>query len=99
MAGFISKETIEKVRESTDIVSLVGDYTSLTRRGSQYWGCCPFHNEKTPSFTVDSVKKFYHCFGCGVGGDAIKFVMEMESLSYPDAISEAREKEQHRNYL
>lgn len=92
MAGFISKETIEKVRESTDIVSLIGDYTNLTRRGSQYWGCCPFHNEKTPSFTVDPVKKFYHCFGCGVGGDAIKFVMEMESLSYPDAISELARK-------
>lgn len=92
MAGFISKETIEKVRESTDIVSLIGDYTNLTRRGSQYWGCCPFHNEKTPSFTVDSVKKFYHCFGCGVGGDAIKFVMEMESLSYPEAISELARK-------
>ena len=92
MAGFISKETIEKVRESVDIVSLIGDYTNLTRRGSQYWGCCPFHNEKTPSFTVDSVKKFYHCFGCGVGGDAIKFVMEMESLSYPDAISELAKK-------
>ena len=92
MAGFISKDTIEKVRESVDIVSLIGDYTNLTRRGSQYWGCCPFHNEKTPSFTVDSVKKFYHCFGCGVGGDAIKFVMEMESLSYPDAISELAKK-------
>lgn len=92
MAGFISKDTIEKVRESVDIVSLIGDYTTLTRRGSQYWGCCPFHNEKTPSFTVDPVKKFYHCFGCGVGGDAIKFVMEMESLSYPEAISELAKK-------
>lgn len=92
MAGFISKDTIEKVRESVDIVSLIGDYTTLARRGSQYWGCCPFHNEKTPSFTVDPVKKFYHCFGCGVGGDAIKFVMEMESLSYPDAISELAKK-------
>ena len=92
MAGFISKDTIEKVRESTDIVSLIGDYTNLSRRGSQYWGCCPFHNEKTPSFTVDPVKKFYHCFGCGVGGDSIKFVMEMESLSYPDAISELARK-------
>lgn len=92
MAGFISKDTIEKVRESVDIVSLIGDYTTLARRGSQYWGCCPFHNEKTPSFTVDPVKKFYHCFGCGVGGDAIKFVMEMESLSYPEAISELAKK-------
>lgn len=92
MADFISKDTIEKVRESVDIVSLIGDYTTLARRGSQYWGCCPFHNEKTPSFTVDPVKKFYHCFGCGVGGDAIKFVMEMESLSYPDAISELAKK-------
>ncbi len=88
MAGFISQDTIERVRAAADIVSIVNNYTNLTQRGSQYWGCCPFHNEKTPSFTVDPVRRFYHCFGCGVGGDAVKFIMEMEKLSYPDAIKE-----------
>lgn len=86
MAGFISQETIERIRQSSDIVSTINAYTELTQRGSQYWGCCPFHNEKTPSFAVDPARKFYHCFGCGVGGDVVKFVMEMEKLSYPEAL-------------
>lgn len=88
MAGRISQETIERIRQSADIVSIINNYTDLTQRGAQYWGCCPFHNEKTPSFTVDPIKKFYHCFGCGVGGDVVKFIMEMEKLSYPDALQE-----------
>ena len=87
MAGYISQETIEAGRNTTDIVSVVGDYTVLKARGSNdYWGCCPIHGEKTPSFHVDADKKFYHCFGCGVSGDVIKFVMEMEKLSYVEAI-------------
>lgn len=88
MAGRISQDTIERIRQSVDIVSIINNYTNLTQKGAQYWGCCPFHNEKTPSFTVDPIKKFYHCFGCGVGGDAVKFVMEMEKLSYPEALQE-----------
>lgn len=92
MAGFISRDTIERIRQSADIVSIINNYTNLTQKGAQYWGCCPFHNEKTPSFTVDPIKKFYHCFGCGVGGDVVKFVMEMEKLSYPDALSELAKK-------
>jgi len=87
MPGFISQETIDAVRNSSDIVSVVGEYTSLKARGAgDYWGCCPFHGEKTPSFHVDSEKKFYHCFGCHASGDVIKFVMEMEKLSYVEAI-------------
>ena len=92
MAGRISQDTIERVRQTADIVSVINGYTNLTQRGAQYWGCCPFHNEKTPSFTVDPIKKFYHCFGCGVGGDVIKFTMEMEKLSYPDAIHDLAKK-------
>ncbi len=88
MAGRITQDTIERVRQTADIVSIINGYTNLTQRGAQYWGCCPFHNEKTPSFTVDPIKKFYHCFGCGVGGDVIKFTMEMEKLSYPEAIQD-----------
>lgn len=83
----ISQETIEKVREESDIVSIVREYTALTRRGgNDWWGCCPFHNEKTASFHVDGDKKFYYCFGCHAGGDAIKFIMEMEKSSYSETI-------------
>lgn len=87
MPGFISQETTDAVRNSADIISVIGEYTKLSRRtGNKWWGCCPFHNEKTPSFQVDSDKKFYYCFGCKAAGDVIKFTMEMEKLSYPDAI-------------
>ena len=87
MAGFISQDTIEAVRNQTDIASVIGDYTVLKSRGpNDFWGCCPFHGEKTPSFHVDTDKKFYHCFGCHASGDVIKFVMEMEKLSYVEAI-------------
>ena len=87
MAGFIAQETIEAVRNTTDIVSVIGDYTVLKSRGpNDFWGCCPFHGEKTPSFHVDVDKKFYHCFGCHASGDVIKFVMEMEKVSYVEAI-------------
>ena len=87
MAGFISPETIDAIHNTVDIVSVIGDYTTLKSRGANdYWGCCPFHGEKTPSFHVDSEKKFYHCFGCNVSGDVIKFVMEMEKTGYVEAI-------------
>lgn len=88
MAGFISQDTINLVRSSTDIISVIGEYTKLDRRsGNDWWGCCPFHGEKTASFHVDADKNFYHCFGCNVSGDVIKFIMEMEKLSYVEAIS------------
>ena len=87
MAGYISQETIDAIHNTVDIVSVVGDYTALKSRGpNDFWGCCPFHGEKTPSFHVDSDKKFYHCFGCHASGDVIKFVMEMEKVSYVNAI-------------
>ena len=87
MAGYISQDTIEQVRNQTDIASVIGEYTVLKSRGqNDFWGCCPFHGEKTPSFHVDTDKKFYHCFGCNVSGDVIKFVMEIEKLSYVEAI-------------
>ncbi len=93
MAGFIAQETIDAVRNTTDIVSVIGDYTVLKSRGpNDFWGCCPFHGEKTPSFHVDSDKKFYHCFGCHASGDVIKFVMEMEKLSYVEAIESLAKK-------
>jgi DNA primase len=85
--AFISKETINTVHSTADIISLVGEYTRLEKRtGNDWWGCCPFHNEKTPSFHVDGDKKFYYCFSCHASGDAIKFIMEMEKVPYTTAV-------------
>ena len=85
--GFISSETIDAILNTTDIVTVVSDYTKLEHRGANdYWGCCPFHGEKTASFHVDGDKKFYHCFGCHKGGNVVNFIMEMEKLSYPDTL-------------
>ncbi len=76
----------EVILESINIVDLITEYTPLKRTGRNYKGLCPFHNEKTPSFSVSEEKQFYHCFGCGVGGDAIKFVQEIENFDFLDAI-------------
>ena len=85
--GYISNETIDAVLNTTDIITTVGEYTKLERRGgNDWWGCCPFHGEKTASFHVDGDKKFYHCFGCHKGGNVVNFIMEMEKLSYPDTL-------------
>lgn len=86
MAGLISPETIAAVQNATDIVAVIGEYTKLERRGNDWWGCCPFHNEKTASFHVDPDQRFYYCFGCHAGGDVIKFITEQEKVSYPDAV-------------
>ncbi len=87
MAGFISQATIDEVTARTDIVRVVSDYVPLVQKGNDWWGCCPFHHEKTASFSVSSEKKFYYCFGCHAGGTAINFIMEMEKLSYPEAVT------------
>lgn len=86
MEGVISQETKDAVLAAVDIVSVVSDYVQLENRGNQWWGCCPFHHEKTPSFSVTPDKKMYYCFGCHAGGDAIKFVMEMEKIRFPEAL-------------
>ncbi len=82
----IAKETIEKVLDAARIEEVVGDFVDLKKRGTSLIGNCPFHNEKTPSFHVSVAKGIYKCFGCGVGGDSLKFVMELEKYSYPEAI-------------
>ncbi len=86
MGGFITQESIDEVSNKTDIVQIIGEYVPLTQKGSDFSGCCPFHNEKTPSFHVSADKKLYHCFGCGVGGTVFNFIMEMEKLTFPAAI-------------
>lgn len=86
MGGFIKQSSIDEVSNRTDIVSLINEYVPLTQQGSDFTACCPFHNEKTPSFHVSPEKKFYYCFGCGNGGNVFKFVMEMEKITFPAAI-------------
>jgi len=82
----ITKETIEVIRDTARVEEVVGDFVMLKRRGVNLLGRCPFHNEKTPSFTVSPTKGIYKCFGCGASGDSIKFVMEHEHFSYPEAL-------------
>ena len=81
-----SQAFLDELIARNDIVDVVGSYVALTPKGGSYWGCCPFHNEKTPSFHVLQDKQFYHCFGCKKGGGVINFIMEIENLSYPDAV-------------
>lgn len=89
----ISEETITQVRNATDIVEVVSEFVpNLTRAGKDFKGLCPFHQEKTPSFMVSPSKGIFHCFGCGVGGDIFKFVMELERCSYPEAIRKLAER-------
>lgn len=83
---YYPEELIEEIRERTDIVDLVSSYVNLKKQGSNYVGLCPFHNEKTPSFSVNRNKQIYHCFGCGVGGNAYTFLMEYDSVSFKEAI-------------
>ena len=81
-----SQTFLDELIARNDIVDVVGSYVALTPKGGSYWGCCPFHNEKTPSFHVLQDKQFYHCFGCKKGGGVINFIMEIENLSYSDAV-------------
>ena len=86
MANIINDDIIEKVHDSSDLVNIVSEYLSLKKTGSNYIGLCPFHNEKTPSFTVSETKQLFHCFGCGEGGDVISFIMKIENLSFVEAV-------------
>ncbi|MGI6577085.1 MAG: DNA primase [Eubacteriales bacterium] len=89
---YFSAEFLEELSERANIVDIVSDYTQLKLKGSNYFGLCPFHSEKTPSFSVSADKEFFHCFGCGVGGDVITFVMRAENLDFTDAIRFLSEK-------
>ncbi|HUT99316.1 MAG TPA: DNA primase [bacterium] len=82
----IDDASLERVRRAADIVAVVGEYVQLKRRGQNYVGLCPFHEEKTPSFNVHATRQFYHCFGCGVGGDVFSFVMELEKMDFLEAV-------------
>ena len=97
----IDRETVDRIYAAANIVDIIGEYVTLKRKGVNYQACCPFHNEKTPSFVVSPSKGLYKCFGCGKGGNAVTFLMEHENLTYPEALKmvarkygiEVREKE------
>jgi DNA primase len=84
--ALISDESLERVKQAVDIVEVISAHTDLRRQGARWVGLCPFHEERTPSFSVDPQEKLYHCFGCGVGGDTIKFVEEKEGLGFIEAV-------------
>ena len=88
MAGMIPRQFIDDLLARADIVELIDSRVPLKKAGKNYQACCPFHNEKSPSFSVSQDKQFYHCFGCGEHGNAISFLMEFDRLEFPDAVEE-----------
>ena len=89
---FYSEEIIEEVRNKNDIVDVISGYVKLKKRGSSYVGLCPFHNEKTPSFSVSPSKQMYYCFGCGAGGNVYTFVMKYENFEFVEAVKSLAER-------
>ena len=86
MANFFPEDLIEEIRVNNDIVEVISEYVKLDKKGKNYFGRCPFHNEKTASFSVEPVKQIYNCFGCGRGGNVIHFIMGIENLDFPEAL-------------
>ena len=86
VSRYFENELIEQIKDANDIVSVVSEHVTLKKKGKNYWGCCPFHNEKTPSFSVAPDKGFYYCFGCHASGNAIKFLMELEGITFVEAL-------------
>ena len=84
--AYYSDELIEEVRSRNDIVDVISGYVRLQKKGSTYFGLCPFHNEKTPSFSVSPAKQMYYCFGCGAGGNVITFIMQYENYTFQEAL-------------
>ena len=84
--AFYSDDIIEEVRAANDIVDVISNYVTLKRKGNNYFGLCPFHRKKTPSFSVATDKQIFHCFGCGVGGNVIRFIMKIENLDFKEAL-------------
>ena len=86
LSRYFDNELIAQIKDANDIVSVVSEHVALKKKGQNYWGCCPFHNEKTASFSVSPEKGFYYCFGCRASGNSIKFLMEIEHLTFPEAL-------------
>lgn len=89
---FISDEDVQRVREASDIVAVVGEHAPVKQRGRDFWCCCPLHHEKTPSLKIDPALQLWHCFGCGEGGDVFAFVMKVEDLTFPEAVRKLAER-------
>ena len=85
----IPQEILDRIIDALDIVEVVSEYVPLKKTGRNFKACCPFHNEKTPSFVVSPEKQIYHCFGCSAGGNAIGFIMKQENISFPEAVEKA----------
>ncbi len=83
---YYPEELVEEVRMRNDIVDVISGYVRLQKKGSNYFGLCPFHNEKSPSFSVSPSKQMYYCFGCGAGGNVITFIMEYENYTFSEAL-------------
>ena len=83
---YYSDDLVEEVRTKNDIVDVISGYVRLQKKGSSYFGLCPFHNEKSPSFSVSRDKQMYYCFGCGNGGNVFTFLMEYENYTFPEAL-------------
>ena len=83
---YYPEELIEEIRQKNDIVDIISGYVGLQKKGSNYVCCCPFHSEKTPSFSVNRNRQIYKCFGCGEGGNVVTFVMKYENCTFPEAI-------------
>ena len=88
MAGLIPQSFIDDLLNRTDIVDVVSSRVQMKKAGKNYTACCPFHKEKTPSFSVSPDKQFYYCFGCGAGGNALGFIMDHDNLDFPQAVEE-----------
>ncbi len=88
MAGLIPQHFIDELIARADIVEVIGSRVPLKKAGREFKACCPFHGEKTPSFTVSQAKQFYHCFGCGAHGTALGFLMEYDKLGFIEAVEE-----------
>ena len=84
--SFYSQELVEEIRSRSDIVDVINSYVRLQRKGSNYVGVCPFHNDHSPSMSVNQPRQMYRCFSCGAGGDVFKFVMDYENLTFPEAL-------------
>lgn len=83
---YYSDDLIEEIRSRNDITDVISDYVKLKKKGNTYFGLCPFHNEKSPSFSVNGQRQIFHCFGCGEGGNVYSFIMKYENFTFPEAV-------------
>ena len=91
MNGLTYQDVVAQIKDRLDIVDVVSKYVILKKSGGNYWGCCPFHHEKTPSFSVSPAKQIYKCFGCGEGGDVLSFLMKINNQSFAEVVKEQAE--------